>query len=256
MNKRTKKIILRIIVVFLSALVGVACYTVYDIYKRPTKIPSVDKLIDDKKKEKYKEEEEKPVEEPYFNDLPGIRQVYGNEDIVGKIEVPNLSINGLVVRAQDNSYYLNYSITKQYDLLGATFFDYRNTDLNHDQQINIYGHNTNKPKIAERLPLINLEAYVDKGMFDNYKDIYLSIDERKMHYEVIAVKIITDQDNEHMKVKFRDEADFLTHASKLLRNTLYKRDNIEITGNSRLIVLQICHYNPPETYLLVIGKEI
>ena len=254
MNKKTKKIICRIVIIFLSALIGVVCYTVYDMYKRPTKIPSVDKLIDEKKKKDYEKEE--VVEEAYVNELPNARSQFGNDDIVGRIQVPNLNIDGWVVRSDNNNYYLNYNIYRQYDLLGATFFDYRNTNLGTDKQINIYGHNTNNPEIAERLPLINLEAFVDKGMFDNYKDIYLSIDEKRMHYEIVAVKIINGSDNEHMKIRFSDTTDFLTHASRLLQNSLYQRENVEIDADSRLIVLQICHYNPPETYLIVIGKEV
>ena len=255
MDRKKKKLLCRIIIIFLSALIGIVCYTVYDMHKRPTKIPSVDELINEKKKKDYEKEEE-PQEEVYVNELPNARAYFGNNDVVGRIQVPNLNIDGWVVRTDNNEYYLNYNISKYYDLLGATFFDYRNTSLATDKQINIYGHNTNNPEIAERLPLINLEAFIDKGIFDNYKDIYLSIDEKKMHYEIVAVKIINGADNEHMKIRFSDTNDFLAHSSRLLQNTLYKRDNVEIDGDSRLIVLQICHYNPPETYLIVIGKEV
>ena len=34
-----------------------------------------------------------------------------------------------------------------------------------------------------------------------------------------------------------------------------EEENIEITTSDNLLVLQVCHYNPPGTYLLVICKE-
>jgi hypothetical protein len=37
---------------------------------------------------------------------------------------------------------------------------------------------------------------------------------------------------------------------------MHKRENIDISKDDNLIVLQVCHYNPPGTYLLVIGKEV
>ena len=106
------------------------------------------------------------------------------------------------------------------------------------------------------MPFIKLESYTNKNIFDSYKDIYLSIDEKKMHYRVIAIKIIDDSNNEHMKVIFKSKNDYLIHVSRLLQNSLYRDNMIEISSTDRLIVLQVCHYNPMDTYLLVIGKEV
>ena len=58
-----------------------------------------------------------------------------------------------------------------------------------------------------------------------------------------------------MKIIFRSDEDYIQHIRKLLQNTLYKESNLEITTEDRIIVLQVCHYNPPNTYLLIIGKE-
>ena len=194
------------------------------------------------------------VEKLYINELPDARQIYNNQNIMGRIEIPNMNINNYVTRTSDNSYYLNYNLYNIYDQIGAPFFDYRNTNLNTDKQINIYGHNTQNNKILDKLPFTNLEQYTNQDVFNNNKDIYLYIDERKVHYEVIAIKIITD-DVEHMNIVFDDNKKFIEHAKKLLSNSLYIRD-AEITKKDRLLVLQICHYDPMGSYLLVIGKEV
>lgn len=257
--KNKKRIIIYIGIILLSSILSLGLSIVYQEYKQKT-IPSVEKLIKEKKEQNYsdKDDYKKQKKEEiinYTNEIPSYREQYGNQYIMGRLEVPNLNINALVTRAGNNSFYLNNNLYNQNDGLGVPFFDYRNTDLANDKQINIYGHNTRNEKYFSQLPFINLEAYTDRNIFNNYKDIYLSIDEKKVHYEVIAVKIVNDSNNEHMKVIFRSDEDFLNHVGRLLRDSLYKDSNLEITSNDRLIVLQVCHYNPPDTYLLVIGKE-
>ncbi len=252
---KKKKLIKILIIIILGCILGLLGYYIYD--KNNNKIiPSVKQLIEEKKIKNYNDKnDDQPNIEQYVNRLNEYRSEYNNSNIMGKLEIPNLNIDSLIVRTTNNEYYLNYNLYNQYDGLGAPFFDYRNTDLANNRQINIYGHNTRNEKYFKDLPFINLEAYVDKNIFDNYKNIYLSIDEKQISYEVIAVKIINNSDNEHMKVIFYSDEDYLNHVTKLLKNTLYKNDNITINKEDKLIVLQVCHYNPEGTYLLVIGKE-
>ena len=71
---------------------------------------------------------------------------------------------------------------------------------------------------------------------------------------MIAVKIITDGNNEHMKLIFYSDDDFVNHSAKMLNGSLYVSDD-KITKDDRLLVLQVCHYDPPGSYLIVICKE-
>ena len=84
----------------------------------------------------------------------------------------------------------------------------------------------------------------------------MSTDQKKIHYEIIGVKIINDGNNEHMRIKFKDNNDFKEHTNRLLTDTLYKVDNVEVKETDKIIVLQVCNFNPKDTYLLVIGKEL
>ena len=34
-----------------------------------------------------------------------------------------------------------------------------------------------------------------------------------------------------------------------------RNENIEITASDKILIIQTCHYNPYDTYLLVIAKE-
>ena len=256
-NKRKIKVYQLVILVFflVTALVGGVLYF-YDSYKSKNPIPSVKKLIEEKEKIDYQDKDDNKIDvDEYVNELPSYREQYGNNDIVGKLIVPNINIDTLIARTANNTYYLNNNLYHQQDILGAPFFDYRNTDLVNNRQINIYGHNTQDSRYFGQLPFINLEAYVDQNIFDNYKDVYLSIDEKQIKYRIVAIKIINGSDNEHMKLLFSDDNDFINHTNKLLQNTLYKEDNLVINKEDKILVLQVCHYNPMGSYLLVICKE-
>ena len=258
-KKKKKNHFLRDTFIFLFPICLFLCgFYIYDHYvNQATEIPSVNELIEEKKKIGYQDKDDHKIDvEQYVNHLPEYRSEYGNDSIMGKLEIPNLNIDTLVTRTGNNEYYLYYNIYGQWDGLGVPFFDYRNQDLSHNRQVNIYGHNTQRAEYYSQLPFMNLEAYVDKNMFDNYKDIYLSIDERQVHYEVVAIKILTDGNNEHMKLNFSSDADFLQHINRLFSGSLYMSDNASFTAQDRLLVLQVCHYNPMGSYLLVFGKEV
>ena len=128
--------------------------------------------------------------------------------------------------------------------------------------------NYGNPGIMGRLevPNIGIDTYVARADNNSYYLEYnyynqrdglgAPFDERQVHYRIIAIKIINDSDNEHMKIGFKSKEDFLNHANRLLQNSLYHEEPLKITAKDRLIVLQVCYYNPPDTYLLVIGKEV
>ena len=217
----------------------------------------ISNINNDKKEDNTNGNEDiKNVEAPYTNQLPSYREQYGNNDILGRLEIPNINISTLVTRTTNNEFYLNNNLYKQYDGLGVPLFDFRNINLNTDRQINIYGHNTQNADFYDRLPFVNLEKYTDINNFNNYKDIYLDIDERRMHYRVVATKIVDNSQIEHMKVIFYSDDDYIQHLNKLFSNTMYKDDNLSIDVNDRFLVLQVCHYDPMDTYLLIIGKEV
>ena len=126
-NRKVKRIISYILLFFIPILISVGGVYVYNNYiskeTKKSKIPSIIKPI----------ETEEPVEsvEPYVNELPEVRNNYGNPYIMARIDIPNMNINNYVTRASNNSYYLNYNLYNQYDQIGVPFFDYRNTDYNY-----------------------------------------------------------------------------------------------------------------------------
>lgn len=246
-----KKIILKYLLILAVIILVFSSITIYLFAKENRNT----KKIQNKKADVV--EKVKPVKsiEPYYNELPTVRENYNNQNIMAKIEIPNMNINNYVTRTDNNSYYLNYNLYNVYDQIGAPFIDYRNTDLVNAKQINIYGHNTQNEAIYDKLPFVNLEKYTDQATFEANKTIYLYLDEKKVEYKIIAIKIVTT-DIEHMKVSFSSDSDFKEHADKLLSDSLYREQSEKVTKKDRLLVLQICHYDPMGSYLLVIAKAV
>lgn len=242
-----------LLMIFVPLITFFGTIYIYDTFFDNT-IPSVEKLKEEKEKDNYSDKDESKDVSTYVNELPNLRLQYNNNDILGKLEITQLNINTIVMRSVNNDYYLNRNVYHQEDGLGLPFFDYRNQSLATNRQINIYGHNTQNVNFIDQLPFVNLTAYTDKNIFDNYKKVYLSIDEKQVEYEVIAVKLITDGNNEHMKLIFYNDNDFVTHAAKMINGSLYT-NNATVTKDDRLLVLQVCYYDPPGSYLIIICKE-
>ena len=87
-------------------------------------------------------------------DLNHYRELYKNNNIVARLEIPNM-FNILITQSSNNEYYLTHSIDNKKDIRGTEYLDYRvNTD---SQQINIYGHNSKTYDI----PFRKLEKFLD-----------------------------------------------------------------------------------------------
>ena len=148
------------------------------------------------------------------------------------------------IQSNDNSFYLSHNYYNQYDTGGAPFFDYRNTDLLNNQQINIYGHNSKTYDI----PFRKLENFLDKEFFDNNQYILLQDDNGRKIYQIFAIKEVSS-DYSHMKVNLTG-AEFVSHVKNLGSSVIYSRDLV-FDENSKILVLQTCSYTSSESYYVI-----
>ena len=193
-------------------------------------------FIDNKNDSQVKEDNSKIYDLNYYKDY------YLNEDIIGSIKVNGTKIDTLLVKSNNNEYYLNHSINKEYDIKGSIFVDYR-TNLN-SKQINIYGHNSKEYD----LPFKELEKYKDKAFYDSHKMIEIWNGKEVINYEIFSIQIVEDN-SEHMNINC-DEKN-LEKLSSSIYNT-----GVVASTDDQILVLQTCNYNPKNTYLLVIAKRV
>lgn len=183
-------------------------------------------------------EENKPYDLNYY------KEYYSNEDIIGAIKIEGTKIDSLIVRSNDNEYYLNHSINKEYDIKGSIFIDYR-TNLN-SKQINIYGHNSKDYD----LPFKELEKYIKKSFYDDHKIIEIWNGIETFKYKIFSIQIVT-ADYEHMNIDSLNSQEHIEKLSKSIYET-----NIKASEKDKILVLQTCNYNPKNSYLLIIAKKI
>ena len=249
-----KRIINGVLILALIVIFGMLGYLIFDYFNEKNNPNyNVEKVIEKVKKEEKVETQ--PAKE-YVNELPTFREQYNNEYIQARLRIPNIQLDLLVTRTNDNDYFLEHNLYKEYDGIGTAIFDFRNISLLTDKQINIYGHNTENTTIYDKVPFVKLEAYTDENIFNNARDIYLDIDEKEMQYKLIAVKVSGNDNNEHMLIEYSDDEQFINHVNKLLSGSMYIDNNSSISKEDRILIIQTCHYNPRDTYLILIAKEV
>lgn len=186
------------------------------------------------------ENNETNLKEKYYN----FRNEYGNEDIIGSINIPGADINTLFVKTTNNTYYLNHTLKKEKSRIGAVFMDYRNTF--EDKQINIYGHNSNKYDVAFK----NLRMFLDKDFTKNNDLIYIENESGVTTYQIFSVK--RTKDAEHMTLKTND---FIGHINKIREDALYDT-NIKITESDDILILQTCLLDGTRDYLIISSRKL
>ena len=186
------------------------------------------------------ENNETNLKEKYYN----FRNEYGNDDIIGSINIPGADINTLFVKTTNNTYYLNHTLKKEKSRIGAVFMDYRNTF--EDKQINIYGHNSNKYDVAFK----NLRMFLDKDFTKNNDLIYIENERGATTYQIFSVK--RTKDAEHMTLK---TTDFIGHINKIREDALYDT-NTKITESDDILILQTCLLDGTRDYLIISSRKL
>lgn len=157
-----------------------------------------------------------------INEIMYYKRIYSNNDIIGVLKIKDTNINTIIVRSNDNSYYLNHSIDNNYNILGGIFMDYR-TNFN-SSKIIIYGHNSK----SENTIFKELENYLDKDYYNKHKFIEIYDGIKVYTYKIYSIKIVNDDSH------------------------IYLDNN----ASDKILVLQTCNYTTNGKYLLIISKLI
>ena len=182
-------------------------------------------------------------------DLAAERKKHNNNDIVGRLEIPGL-FNVLVVKTDNNTFYLDHSADRKYDVRGTEFLDYRVTPTS--KQVNIYGHNSRDTNV--KVPFLKLEEFLKKEYFDSNPYIILQHDGGKSLYEIKSIKEVSEKNNEHMYVTYTDE-DFIEHVNKMTVDPINSR-NVEVNEDSEILILQTCSHHLKDSLYIIVAVKL
>ena len=159
-KRKKKKLRFRkwVIVVFLLFFISIFAFSAYQVYVWHNDNKEIETIAEDvvketKVKEKEDTENTENVNPPdnrdndYWNYIKmSLLEVDFNEllaknsDTVGWIQVKGTNINYPIVQTTNNSYYLNHAFDRTKNEAGWVFMDYRNDEVNFNQNTILYAH--------------------------------------------------------------------------------------------------------------------
>lgn len=178
-----KKWIYRIVFVVSLCVFGYSAYNLWDIYSQKQQVATQTKQLEKKVIKKKRENKvEKNVLEPDWGALQA-----ENQDIVGWIYVPGCDISFPVMQSKDNEYYLNHTVSGEYNNRGSIFLDANaNAQFQDDNSI-IYGHSVEGGGMFTLL-----KKYCDEDFFKSHPVFYLLTPDANYNCHVFTFAKTTD----------------------------------------------------------------
>lgn len=165
--------------------------------------------------------------------LNGLRRI--NSDVWGWITIPKTTIDYVIMRSDDNEFYLYRSYTKQYNRSGSIFADYRTRNrIEDNRNLIIYGHNTNTTQTMF-YPL--LEYATDEDVFKNRQITVTTLD-GVYTYEVFSV-YDTKKTFNYIRTYFSSDEDYVSFLKLIEKKSRYHKD-VELNADTKILTLSTC----------------
>lgn len=222
--------------------------------KEPVKKEETASISIDENKEAPEPEPEPVLETvPQKIDFQGLWAV--NPDAYAFIEIPGTQVNYPVMQSstQEEDYYLNVTFEGIAALPGSIYSRMVNAKDFTDPITVIYGHD-----MLDGSYFGDLKNYIDRNFFDTYRDMYIYLPERQLHYQIIAEVVYGDMlisDSHDLKIPesvitFVDELKGIQEAQNQ-----YAED-MTVTSEDRLVALSTCIGDRPSNRRLVVAKLV
>lgn len=158
-----------------------------------------------------------------------------NPDTVAYLKVEGTNINYVVVKGEDNSYYLKHNFNKEYNIAGWIFADYHNKFDGSDRNIIIYGHNTKDGSMFGTL--INV---LDKNWYNNKNnlDIVLVTEKGQYKYKTFSTYSIVPE-NYYINTILDDDREYIKFLNKIKLRSNYDY-NVSVNENDKVLTLSSC----------------
>lgn len=172
-----------------------------------------------------------------------------NSDYVAWIEIPNTNIDYPIVQSDNNSYYLNRDIYKNYLASGSIFMDYRNDNFS-DKNTVIYGH-----YMRNNTMFGQLKKFKEKDFFNenNIIKIYKPSGEI-LEYKVFSAYTTSASDN-YIQTYFNSDEDYKEFLNKIIDKSLFKSDE-SVNIDDNILTLSTCSYDFKDARMVVHAKLI
>ena len=169
-----------------------------------------------------------------------------NPDCVGWLTIPNTEIDYPVMHTpNDPEHYLRRDFYGESASGGTPFLDRRNLAEAENQNLIVYGHNMMDGSMFK--PLIN---YLDADFQAAHRDIFLELNGKQYHYEVLAV-VETSVDSPLYRYTELGDAE----KESAFRSTLFGAADLEVIHHTEgYLTLSTCNDQGGDSRVLVIAS--
>ena len=212
-------VLLIIVGITLIVLTAVQYYKVNNVYINLRKTAVAERTI------KNQDKKEKVID---WNKLKAI-----NEDIVAWLYIPETGVDYPVIKATDNSFYLNHDIYGKSSIYGSIYLDqryYQMEDINEADNIVIYGHNMGHWNTSM---FGKLMKYKEKDYYLKHKEVYLYTPTENSTYRIVNVVRTTVSNKWYLNT---DELYQCTQPKKN-SNKYITLSTCDYDGNYRILVI-------------------
>ena len=158
-----------------------------------------------------------------------------NPDTVAYIKVNHTNIDYIVVKGNDNSYYLNHNFEKKWNVAGWIFGDYRNQFDESDKNLIIYGHNTKDGSMFDTLIHVLSKDWQENK---ENRDVLLITEQGTYHYNVFSTYSIIPEDY-YIKTSFNNKEEFQEFVHTLKSRSIYDYQE-EVGEDDKILTLSSC----------------
>ena len=159
-----------------------------------------------------------------------------NKDVSSWIKIGDTIIDYPVLSGNDNKYYLNHDIKKDYSRTGSIFMHYKNDVHYKDANTILFGHNTyGSPTMFGTLDNYKKEKFRNNpdNLIINIETLYEDLEFKVFSYYTTNVTISYLQNN------FEDDLEKLAFFEDLKKKSEYKFD-VEFDLEDRIVTLSTC----------------
>ena len=158
-----------------------------------------------------------------------------NPDTVGWIYVNNTNVNYPFVQSGDNSFYLDHSFDKSYNVAGWLFADYKSDFNKFKKNSVIYGHGR-----ADQVMFGSLEKTLDESWYTNEENqiIKISTPKKNTLWQIVSIYVIPSE-SYYLTHTFENNKTHQKYIDTMLSRSIYdfKQD---VTTKDKLLTLSTC----------------
>ena len=247
-NKKYKKAILNLILYII--LLSILIYSGIKIFKWYKDKTNNNKIVEQIKNTVIVEENnEDGNEKGYTVDFNKLKEQ--NNETIAWLKINNTNVEYPVVKATNNSFYLNHSFDKSKNSAGWIFADYKNKFDNTDKNIVIYGHNMRDGSMFGSMLNHKIKTIHDENSTippeevgdynEENTNITLYTENEKCIYKVFSIYKIENEDY-YIKTEFKNDNEFEEFVKNLKKRSI-KDFNVDISKDDNILTLSTCANN-------------